>query len=117
MIIRFARRPGYLTAILRMFLTVAVSLAGIVVSYAYPYPLSAIALPADASAAIQSAQHQFNSGNYAAAIKTLQSAASQNPNSAEVQYWLGRSYYELHDYDNAITVGENSMEFQSKHCP
>jgi hypothetical protein len=32
MIIRSARRPGHLTAILRTFLVVAVSLAGIVVS-------------------------------------------------------------------------------------
>ena len=114
MIIRSARRPGYLTAVFRTFLIVAVSLAGIVLSNAHPYPLHAAALPADASAAIQSAQHQFNSGNYAAAIKTLQSAASQNPNNAEVQFWLGRCYYELHDYDNAITAAEKSVELDPK---
>jgi tetratricopeptide (TPR) repeat protein len=112
MSIRSARRPGYLTATLRTFLTVAASLAGIVVSGTYP--VCTAALLADASAAIQSAQHQFNSGNYAAAIKTLQGAASQNPNSAEVQYWLGRSYYELRDYDNAITAAEKSVALDPK---
>src|SRR6202047_3399617 len=109
---RSARRPGYRTAILRTFLTVAAALAGIVVSGTYP--VCAAALPADASAAIQSAQHQFNSGNYAAAIKTLQTAASQNPSSAELQFWLGRCYYELRDYDNAITAAEKSVELDAK---
>src|SRR6202162_3221382 len=110
--IRSARHPGYLPAILRTFLTVAASLAGIVVSGTSP--VCAAGLPADASAAIQSAQHQFNSGNYAAAIKTLQTAASQNPNSAELQFWLGRCYYELRDYDNAITAAEKSVALDPK---
>jgi len=112
MSIRSARRPGYLTAILRTFLTVAASLAGMVVPGTYP--VCAAALPADASAAIQSAQHQFNSGNYSAAIKTLQTAASQNPSSAELQFWLGRCYYELRDYDNAISAAEKSVELDTK---
>ena len=71
------------------------------------------ALASDASAAIQTAQHQFNSGNYTAAIKTLQSVA-QVSNNAEAQYWLGRCYYELHDYDNAITAGEKAVELDAK---
>ncbi len=37
-------------------------------------PVFAAGFPPDASAAIQTAQHQFNSGNYTAAIKTLQAA-------------------------------------------
>ncbi len=67
----------------------------------------------DASGTIQTAQHQFNLGNYAAAIKTLQSVP-QVSNNAEAQYWLGRSYYELHDYDNAITASEKSVELDPK---
>ena len=37
-----------------------------------------------------------------------------NPNNAELAYWLGRSYYELRDYDNAITNGEKSVELDPK---
>jgi tetratricopeptide (TPR) repeat protein len=31
-----------------------------------------------------------------------------------VQYWIGRSYYELRDYDNAITAAEKSVELDAK---
>jgi tetratricopeptide (TPR) repeat protein len=74
----------------------------------------AVASPADASAPIQTAQHQFNAGNYASAISTLQAAIAQNPSSAEVYYWLGRSYYEMNDYDNAVTQAEKSVSLDPK---
>ncbi len=74
----------------------------------------AAGFPADVSGAIQSAQHQFNSGNYTAAIKTLQSAATQDSNNAEVQFWMARCYYELRDYDNAITAGEKAVALDPK---
>lgn len=68
----------------------------------------------DGAALIQTAQHQFNQGNYSAAIATLRSAVAQNPNSAEAYYWLGRNYYELHDFDNAISQAEKSVELDPK---
>jgi tetratricopeptide (TPR) repeat protein len=68
----------------------------------------------DASSAIQAAQHQFNAGNYAVAISTLQAAVAQNPSSAELYYWLGRSYYEILDYDNAVAQGEKSVSLDPK---
>ena len=75
----------------------------------------AAAQPApDATAQIQTAQRQFNSGNYSGAIGTLQAAISQNSNSAEAYYWLGRSYYEIRDYDNAVTAGEKSVALDAK---
>ena len=67
------------------------------------------AIAADASAPIQTAQRQFNAGNYSAAITTLQSAVTQNPNSAEAYYWLGRR-----DYDNAIAAAEKSVALDAK---
>ncbi|MGD0402187.1 MAG: tetratricopeptide repeat protein [Candidatus Acidiferrales bacterium] len=70
-------------------------------------------MASDASGAIQTAQRQFNAGNYAAAIKTLQSVPQVSTN-AEAQYWLGRSYYELHDYDNAIPAAEKAVELDAK---
>lgn len=77
-------------------------------------PLTAISAAADAAALIQTAQRQFNAGNYSGAIATLQSAVSQNPNSGEAYYWLGRSYYEIRDYDNAIAAAEKSVAIDSK---
>jgi tetratricopeptide (TPR) repeat protein len=77
-------------------------------------PLRSDAHVADGSALIQTAQHQFNSGNYSSAIATLQSAISQNSSSAEAYYWLGRSYYEIRDYDNATTDAEKSVALDAK---
>jgi tetratricopeptide (TPR) repeat protein len=72
------------------------------------------AMAPDTSAQIQTAQRQFNAGNYSAAISTLQAAVSQNPSSAEAYYWMGRCYYEVRDYDNAITAGEKSVALDPK---
>jgi len=72
------------------------------------------AKPADISALLQTAQRQFNAGNYSAAITTLQSAITQNPSSGEAYYWLGRTYYEIRDYDNAIVAGEKSVALDPK---
>src|SRR6202451_2433487 len=72
------------------------------------------AIAVDASAPIQTAQRQFNAGNYSAAITTLQSAITQNPSNGEAYYWLGRTYYEIRDYDNAIAAGEKSIALDPK---
>jgi len=68
----------------------------------------------DGSSVLQTAQRQFNAGNYSSAIATLQSAVTQNPNSGEIYYWMARNYYELRDYDNAITHAEKSVELDAK---
>jgi tetratricopeptide (TPR) repeat protein len=68
----------------------------------------------DVSVKLQSAEHQFDTGNYGNAISTLLSVASQNPSSAEAYYWLGRSYYEVRDYDSAVTQAEKSVALDSK---
>ena len=72
------------------------------------------ALRADASSAIQTAQRQMTAGNYVAAISTLQAAAPGNPSNAELFYWLGRAYYEVRDWDNAVTQGEKSVSLDPK---
>jgi tetratricopeptide (TPR) repeat protein len=69
---------------------------------------------ADPSAAIQSAQRQMTAGNYTAAIATLQAAVPGNPSSAELFYWLGRAYYEMQDWDSAVTQGEKSVMLDAK---
>jgi tetratricopeptide (TPR) repeat protein len=67
-----------------------------------------------ADASLQTAQTQFNAGNYSGAVTTLQALLMQNPSNAEAAYWLGRAYYEQHDYDNAIAQGEKSISFEPK---
>jgi tetratricopeptide (TPR) repeat protein len=75
---------------------------------------SAAALPADGSALLVTAEHQFNAGNYSVAIATLRSLVSENPSSAEAYYWLARSYYEIRDYDSAILQAEKSVALDGK---
>jgi len=72
------------------------------------------ALPDAASGLIQQAQRQFDSGNYAAAITTLQSAMGAAPSNAGSYYWLGRSYYELRDYDNSIAQLQKAISLDPK---
>jgi tetratricopeptide (TPR) repeat protein len=79
-----------------------------------PRSFPATAKPADTAALLQTAQRQFNAGNYSAAITTLQSAITQNSSSGEAYYWLGRTYYEIRDYDNAIAAGEKSIALEPK---
>jgi len=69
---------------------------------------------ADVAALMEAAQHQFGSGNYSAAISTLESVVSQNPANAEAFYWLGRCYYEVRDYDRAITKAEKAVALDAK---
>jgi tetratricopeptide (TPR) repeat protein len=76
--------------------------------------VAAMAAPADVSSEIQTAQRQFNAGNYAAAISTLQSAVPQGSAGAEAYYWLGRSYYEIADYDSAVAQAEKSVSLDPK---
>jgi tetratricopeptide (TPR) repeat protein len=72
------------------------------------------AVRADASSAVQTAQRQMNSGNYTAAISTLQAAIPGNPSSGELFYWLGRAYYEVRDWDSAVAQGEKSVSLDAK---
>jgi tetratricopeptide (TPR) repeat protein len=70
--------------------------------------------PADAAALIGTAQRDFELGNYALAIQTLQPATSQNSLSAEAFFWLARSYYELGDFDNAVAQAEKAVALDMK---
>jgi tetratricopeptide (TPR) repeat protein len=68
----------------------------------------------DVAALMEAAQHQFGSGNYSAAITTLQSVVMQNPVNAAAFYWLGRCYYEIRDYDRAVAQAEKSVSLEPK---
>jgi tetratricopeptide (TPR) repeat protein len=68
----------------------------------------------DISGLILAAEHDFDLGNYPVAIRTLESAVAQNTLSAEAYYWLGRSYYELRDFDNAVVHAEKSVALDAR---
>ncbi len=59
---------------------------------------------------IPTAQSQFDSGNYTAAVKTLTAALAQSPGDASLHYWIARSYYELRNYDEAVRHAETSVK-------
>ena len=60
-------------------------------------------------AALQAARNQYKAGNYSAAIASLQPLALQVGASGEVYDLVGRCYYELRDYDNAVAFGEKAV--------
>jgi len=63
---------------------------------------------------VQTAQRDFNAGNYAAAISALQPLASGSSSNAEAFYWLGRSYYEISDYDSSVAQLEKAASLDPK---
>jgi tetratricopeptide (TPR) repeat protein len=97
------------TRIAGVYLFGSIAAYGLVLLSSQAATFPGAALPTGTSSWVGAAQNQFESGNYAAAITTLQSAVSQNPTSAESHYWLGRCYYELRDYDNAVKEAEKSV--------
>jgi tetratricopeptide (TPR) repeat protein len=71
------------------------------------------AAQADSAAAANGAR-EVTSGNYRAAVSSLQSAVSQNPSDAAAYYWMGRGFYELRDYDNAASALEKAVALEPK---
>jgi tetratricopeptide (TPR) repeat protein len=62
----------------------------------------------DANGTLALAERQFDSGDYADAIGTLQGILAKNRDDAAAYFWLARSYYELRDYDNAVSQAEQA---------
>jgi cytochrome c-type biogenesis protein CcmH/NrfG len=54
-----------------------------------------------------------NAGRYQELAEALQTALESQPQSAVLHYWLGRSYYELRDYNRA----ESSLDRATKLAP
>ena len=51
----------------------------------------------------------YNAGQYGQAAEALQAAAERNPKDASLQYWLGRCFFELRDFSNAIASLERAV--------
>jgi tetratricopeptide (TPR) repeat protein len=63
---------------------------------------------------VRTAQMQFDTGNYKAAVNTLSAAITQSPNEAALHYWMARSHYELREYDQAISHIELAVKLDPK---
>ena len=70
---------------------------------------------ADISGLVQAAQHDFDLGNYPVCdqISPVGHLAKFR-RAPEAFFWLGRSYYELRDFDNAIVHAEKSVALDNK---
>ena len=69
-----------------------------------------------AAGAADTARMQFETGNYSGAVKTATAALSEAPQDAALHFWALRSYYELHDYNNAVTHGENAIKLDAQNA-
>ncbi|HXE89369.1 MAG TPA: tetratricopeptide repeat protein [Terriglobales bacterium] len=77
--------------------------------------LSAVLLarPAAANSPLETGQQQFAAGRYREAAATLRAAADRQSGDARVQFWLARSYYELRDFENAVSSAERAVALES----
>lgn len=59
---------------------------------------------------VAKAQEQFSVGDFSAAITTLQAATHALPQDAVIYYWLGRCYFELRKYDQAVHYSDRAVK-------
>jgi tetratricopeptide (TPR) repeat protein len=52
----------------------------------------------------------FNAGQYHQATESLQTAVRQNPKDASLEYWLGRSFFEIHNFTQSISSFEQAVK-------
>jgi tetratricopeptide (TPR) repeat protein len=67
-------------------------------------------LLAAGDSSIVRARQQFDLDHFSGAIHTLQGAARSLPDNASIYYWLGRCYFELQNYQEAISEGQRAVK-------
>jgi tetratricopeptide (TPR) repeat protein len=65
-------------------------------------PVSLDALPASIAAL-------YSQGSYSQAADALQAAIVQRPKDASLYYWVGRSYFEIRDFNRSISSWERAV--------
>src|SRR5438094_1907606 len=78
--------------------------------------LSTMPVSAPTVGAVDTARAAFDRGNYSGAVKTLNSALSETPKDPALHYWALRSYYELRDFENAVTHGETAVKLDPQNA-
>ena len=57
----------------------------------------------------------FNAGQYHQAIEALQTAVKRNPKDASLEYWLGRSFFEIRDFTQSMSSFEQAVKLDPNH--
>lgn len=55
------------------------------------------------------AQHEYDAGKYSRTVDLLTAAIAESPDSAQLHFLLGQSYFQLGDYTRAVTHLERSV--------
>src|SRR3989442_16037173 len=69
----------------------------------------------DLIAALETARKAFELSEYTKGVQILEDAASSDPQNAEIQFWLLRSYFELEQSDKAVRSGERALALAPQH--
>jgi tetratricopeptide (TPR) repeat protein len=63
---------------------------------------------------LEAGRHAYDSSEYAKAVQILQGAAAKEPQNAEIQLLLAKSFYEMQDHDAAIASAEKAVALDPK---
>src|SRR5437660_9185738 len=69
--------------------------------------MAAATIKQDAS--LEAGRHAYEASDYVKAVRALQAAAAKDPQNADVQLLLAKSYLELQEYDPAIKSAEKAV--------
>ena len=64
--------------------------------------------------ALSDAQYDYNAGRYNRAVDTLTVAIARAPEDAALQFLLGETFYQLHEFPRAITSLERATQLSPK---
>src|SRR5882762_8176293 len=65
-------------------------------------------------ASLEAGRHAYEASDYAKAIQVLQAAAAKDPQNADVQLLLAKSYLELQQHDPAIKSAERAVAIDAQ---
>ena len=74
---------------------------------------AAAAVPKNAEAIPPRIEALYGSGSYKAAAEALQTDIGRSPKDSSLYHWLGRCYFELHDFDRSISSWEHAVALDS----
>ncbi|HXY10235.1 MAG TPA: tetratricopeptide repeat protein [Terriglobales bacterium] len=71
-----------------------------------------IAVPEEPDGLPPDIEALYNAGQYRQAAQALQAALKRNPDSPSLNYWLGRSLFEIRDFSKAISSFERAAKIE-----
>src|SRR5437660_5233015 len=74
--------------------------------------MAAATIKQDAS--LEAGRHAYEASDYVKAVKALQAAAAKDPQNADVQLLLAKSYLELQQHDAAIKSAERAVAIDAQ---